>query len=135
MARAEKERESGVPPIAIDGLFPLACRQSRMELDLGTALVLTGAAFVALKLTGALYGLYKAFVRPAKNLRKYGSWAVVTGATGEFFSLDLLLILLLFFWSENLSKKTTPRRGVRLIFDNLLLPLRLSPRRHRKGLR
>lgn len=26
-------------------------------------------------------GIYKRFVRPAKNLKKYGEWAVVTGAT------------------------------------------------------
>lgn len=27
--------------------------------------------------------LYKSFLRPAKNLKKYGKWAVVTGATGK----------------------------------------------------
>ena len=27
--------------------------------------------------------LYKTFLRPAKNLKKYGKWAVVTGATGK----------------------------------------------------
>jgi 17beta-estradiol 17-dehydrogenase / very-long-chain 3-oxoacyl-CoA reductase len=32
--------------------------------------------------TRALAHLYKTFLRPAKNLKKYGKWAVITGATG-----------------------------------------------------
>jgi len=31
----------------------------------------------------ALSNLYKTFLRPAKNFKKYGKWAVVTGATGK----------------------------------------------------
>ena len=31
----------------------------------------------------AVSNLYKTFLRPAKNLKKYGKWAVVTGATGK----------------------------------------------------
>jgi len=31
----------------------------------------------------AVSNIYKTFLRPAKNLKKYGKWAVVTGATGK----------------------------------------------------
>ena len=31
----------------------------------------------------AMLHLYKTFLRPGKNLKKLGKWAVVTGATGE----------------------------------------------------
>ena len=34
-------------------------------------------------LVKALSHLYKTFLRPAKNFKKYGKWAVVTGATGK----------------------------------------------------
>jgi hypothetical protein len=38
----------------------------------------------ALSLAGrALLHVYKTFLRPGKNLKKLGKWAVVTGATGE----------------------------------------------------
>lgn len=30
-----------------------------------------------------LGGMYATFLRPGKNLKRYGEWAVVTGATGE----------------------------------------------------
>lgn len=53
-----------------------------------TALETAAVAFVglyALKLAGkALLHVYKSFLRPGKNLKKLGKWAVVTGATGEF---------------------------------------------------
>jgi 17beta-estradiol 17-dehydrogenase / very-long-chain 3-oxoacyl-CoA reductase len=47
-----------------------------------TVFACVGLAVVATRVLGAFLGLYKAFLRPGKNLRKYGSWAVVTGATG-----------------------------------------------------
>ena len=31
----------------------------------------------------AVTHLFKTFLRPGKNLKKLGEWAVVTGATGE----------------------------------------------------
>jgi hypothetical protein len=38
----------------------------------------------ALSLAGrALLHVYKTFLRPGKNLKKLGKWAVVTGATGK----------------------------------------------------
>ena len=43
-----------------------------------------GALAVARFLLGAVYAVYKYFLRPGKNLKKLGSWAVVTGATGEW---------------------------------------------------
>ena len=49
-----------------------------MELDATTLL----AAFVAYKVVLPLLGgFYAHFLRPGKNLTKYGQWAVVTGAT------------------------------------------------------
>lgn len=40
--------------------------------------------FWALSLVGrAVLHIYKTFLRPGKNLKKLGKWAVVTGATGE----------------------------------------------------
>ena len=35
----------------------------------------------------ALSNLYKTFLRPANSFKKYGKWAVVTGATGKFFKV------------------------------------------------
>lgn len=46
-------------------------------------LLALGALGVARFLLGAIYAVYKYFLRPGKNLRKLGGWAVVTGATGE----------------------------------------------------
>jgi len=44
-------------------------------------------------LVGRLFlGIYRHFLRPAKNLRKYGEWAVVTGATdgiGKEIAIEL----------------------------------------------
>lgn len=53
-----------------------------VELTLETAavgIVALGALSLA---TRAVSHLFKTFVRPAKNLKKYGKWAVITGATG-----------------------------------------------------
>ena len=36
----------------------------------------------------ALSNLYKTFLRPARNLKKLGKWAVVTGATGKCLSVS-----------------------------------------------
>ena len=43
-------------------------------------IVALAALNLALK---AVSHVYKTFLRPAKNLKKYGKWAVVTGATGK----------------------------------------------------
>jgi orotate phosphoribosyltransferase len=53
-----------------------------VEFTLETAavgIVALGAINLA---TRACLHLYKTFVRPSKNLKKYGKWAVITGATG-----------------------------------------------------
>ena len=53
-----------------------------VELTAETAcvgIVAVGALGLALR---AVSNLYKTFLRPAKNLKKYGKWAVITGATG-----------------------------------------------------
>jgi hypothetical protein len=49
-------------------------------MDPATAIVGAICLNLALK---ALNNLYKTFLRPVKNLKKLGKWAVVTGATGE----------------------------------------------------
>jgi hypothetical protein len=53
---------------------------SLKEMDPATAIV---GAFGLTLVLKALNNLYKTFFRPAKNLKKFGKWAVVTGATGE----------------------------------------------------
>jgi len=59
-------------------------------------LALAGAAmlaFLALRFAFcALYGFYRFFLRPGSNMRRYGQWAVVTGATdgiGKAYAYEL----------------------------------------------
>lgn len=56
-------------------------------------LLLTIGSFTILRtLLGVLKWVYVSFLRPAKNLKKYGSWAVVTGPTdgiGKGFAFQL----------------------------------------------
>ena len=53
-------------------------------------------AFTALNLVAkAALNLYKTFLRPAKNLKRYGKWAVVTGATGK--NMTYLLVCYMVF--------------------------------------
>lgn len=42
-----------------------------------------GFLYVARCVFCLLGGLYATFLRPGKNLKRYGEWAIVTGATGE----------------------------------------------------
>ena len=57
------------------------------DTTLETAAVAIVGLF-ALNLAGkALLHVYKTFLRPGKNLKKLGKWAVVTGATGESCSM------------------------------------------------
>ncbi len=71
-------------PAAAKPAFPGGIDLDALKgLDLPLQLLLAlGALGVARFLLGAVYALYKYFLRPGKNLRKLGSWAVVTGATG-----------------------------------------------------
>lgn len=61
--------------------FLVALQSSPAGLAINVlALALLGAA--ALRWAAALLGfVYAYFLRPGRNLRKYGEWAVVTGAT------------------------------------------------------
>lgn len=43
-------------------------------------IVLLAALNLGLK---AVSNIYKTFLRPATNFKKYGKWAVITGATGK----------------------------------------------------
>jgi hypothetical protein len=53
-----------------------------VELTVETAAVgICGIIAINLVLRATL-NLYKTFLRPAKPLKKYGKWAVITGATG-----------------------------------------------------
>lgn len=47
------------------------------------ALAVVGAVFLAKSAICMLAGFYATFLRPGKNLKQYGAWAVVTGATGK----------------------------------------------------
>jgi hypothetical protein len=45
-------------------------------------------ALIALNLVGkAALNLYKTFLRPGRDLKRVGKWAVITGATGKKCSL------------------------------------------------
>ena len=63
----------------------------KMEFNLdniepGLAIVGVVLAFYLLK---AVSNIFKTFIRPGKNLKKLGKWAVVTGATGNEFASTL----------------------------------------------
>lgn len=47
------------------------------------ALALVGGLALARCALCLLGAVFTTFLRPGKNLKKYGKWAVVTGATGE----------------------------------------------------
>lgn len=46
-------------------------------------LALIGGLVLVRSALCVLTALYTTFLRPGKNLKKYGAWAVITGATGE----------------------------------------------------
>lgn len=46
-----------------------------------TGLLVVGSLFLGNKVFNGLISFYKMFLRPAKNLKKLGEWAVITGAT------------------------------------------------------
>lgn len=48
-----------------------------------TVLAVVGGLFVARCALRVLGSLFMTFLRPGKKLTKFGSWAVVTGATGK----------------------------------------------------
>lgn len=48
-----------------------------------TGLTVVGGLAVARCALSVLGSLFMSFLRPGKNLAKFGSWAVVTGATGK----------------------------------------------------
>ena len=56
------------------------------NIEPGLAIVGVVLAFYLLK---AVNNIFKTFIRPGKNLKKLGKWAVVTGATGNEFASTL----------------------------------------------
>lgn len=60
-------------------------------------LIVVGGLYLAKTVLGVLGSLYSTFLRPGKNLKKYGAWAVVTGATGElnFYALVVVVVVCL----------------------------------------
>lgn len=71
-----------------------------------------GAMLVLNFLLGAVKAFYRFFLRPGKNLKKFGGWAVVTGATdgiGKAYAFELArqgLNLLLISRTETKLKDT-----------------------------
>lgn len=55
----------------------------RVDPAVVNLLAIVGGLLVARSALRVLGSLFTTFLRPGKNLKKYGSWAVVTGATGE----------------------------------------------------
>lgn len=50
---------------------------------LANVIIMIGGLFLIKTALGIGYSLYTTFLRPGKNLKQYGAWAVVTGATGR----------------------------------------------------
>lgn len=59
---------------------------AKVDPCVSTVLVVVGGLFVARCALSLLGSLFMTFLRPGKKLTKFGSWAVVTGATGKPFS-------------------------------------------------
>lgn len=53
------------------------------------ALAVIGGLVLVRSALGLLGAVFTTFLRPGKNLKKYGAWAVVTGATGERSGLPI----------------------------------------------
>lgn len=58
------------------------------------ALALVGGLVLVRSAICFLGAVFATFLRPGKNLKKYGAWAVVTGATGERACLCTCSLLL-----------------------------------------
>lgn len=56
-------------------------------------LIVVGGLYLAKAALSTLVSLYSTFLRPGKNLKKYGAWAVVTGATGKLRSMHCCHLL------------------------------------------
>lgn len=71
-----------------------------------------GALLVLKFVLGAVQAFYRFFLRPGKNLKKFGGWGVVTGATdgiGKAYAFELArqgLSLLLISRTESKLKDT-----------------------------
>jgi len=70
--------------------------RSIVATDLGLLITLIALGFLAIAVLRAVVGIvsfiFIYFLRPAKNLKFYGSWAVVTGATdgiGKAYAVEL----------------------------------------------
>jgi 17beta-estradiol 17-dehydrogenase / very-long-chain 3-oxoacyl-CoA reductase len=70
--------------------------QSLLSQPAGTAITALALALLALSLlrfvAGVLGFIYAYFLRPGRNLKSYGAWAVVTGATdgiGKAYCVEL----------------------------------------------
>lgn len=69
---------------------------SLISNDIGRIAAIIAILFSALTIARALLAvlnfIFVYFIRPGKNLRKYGAWAVVTGATdgiGKAYAIEL----------------------------------------------
>jgi 17beta-estradiol 17-dehydrogenase / very-long-chain 3-oxoacyl-CoA reductase len=60
------------------GYFPFLLAVPPMVLNI---LVIVSLLFVAKYALSVVYSFYKFFLRPARNLKRYGPWAIVTGCT------------------------------------------------------
>lgn len=54
-----------------------------MDPSIVSALAVVGGLVLARSVLCLLGAVFKTFLRPGKNLKEYGEWAVVTGATGK----------------------------------------------------
>ena len=82
--RAQEKRRrtkaTRISPAETHTLPPYDLATMISDISPGMAIVGAIAGYYGLK---AVSNLYKTFLRPARDLRKLGEWAVITGATGK----------------------------------------------------
>lgn len=64
---------------------------AKMDPNMVNAIFVVGALVIARWALCVLGSLFTTFLRPGKNLKKYGAWAIVTGATGKQRATDGML--------------------------------------------
>lgn len=89
--------------------FVIACVKDIMDglsPSVLSVFAVIGGLYVARCTLYVIGSFYETFLRPAKNLKKYGAWAVVTGATGERWEIQQILYsTVLICHTENIAQQ------------------------------
>lgn len=78
--RLEKDTSKDSATMSLSSLKEMV---QGIDAPVVNVLALIGGLVLVRSALCVLTALYTTFLRPGKNLKKYGAWAVVTGATGE----------------------------------------------------